>query len=461
VLPAGHIQQTDGSVWEVGTFPVSKVGRQATANVTFATPFAGTPVVFLTVQTGNDPTPLQVRLKKVAASGFQASLELEQALSRSDHGEETVGYLAIYVPGGSLKFLSTSGVFRLDGIDLPWLLQLLPKVDETPVPVLSQRLWLQEATSSDAEVNHGYEPVALLQIADKVFACPQKASSRDVATLRRIGPPASSTAEWGTVELVTKDEMIVPFGRTFIDPVVVVKPFAKKKAGPGILRVTDVQADHFKLKFQDWDYLAAKAKPAQVRAFYMVAEAGEFALGAVDVKAGKTTTAVTANADNVAWEPVSFPSAFAVTPALFSSVASSNDSAPVISRAGSVTASGFNLALQEEDAADNGTPAHLLETVHWIAMSPGSTTVDGLSVDVQLQPAALSSKPLKMSFVPPYTLQYPFLLADMNSANDLDPAVVRYGSIKNSLLQLYVEEETSLDRDKNHLFEDMSLFLGE
>ncbi|WP_432821976.1 hypothetical protein [Trichloromonas sp.] len=318
----------------------------------------------------------------------------------------------------------------------------------------------EEDASVDEEVNHGFEPVAVLQVGGRIFATPQKASSSDLATLRRQGPPVNAPVEWGTVDLVGKDEMVVPFTKSYTNPVVVVKPFAKKKSGSGLLRVTSVRSDHFKLKFQDWDYLSAKAKPASVRAFYMVAEAGAKNLGDLAVKAGKASTSVTANVKNVACTPVDFPSAFATVPALFSSVATDNDSDPVLSRADGVTASGFNLALQEEDAADNGTPQHGSETVHWIAIAPGSTTVDGFDVQVQLQADVLTGKPLTLAF-DPSARAFPFTLADMNSANDLDPAVVRYGKITNSLLQLYIEEETSLDRDRNHQAEDLSLFLGE
>jgi len=62
------------------------------------------------------------------------------------HLSETIGYVAVDSPAGG-------GWIDLDGTDVPYLLQTVT-ADQRWVPVLSQRLKLEEEQSRDSEIAH-------------------------------------------------------------------------------------------------------------------------------------------------------------------------------------------------------------------------------------------------------------------------------------------------------------------
>jgi hypothetical protein len=474
VLAPGRYQMSDGTIWEVGRFELGKSGSSASTSVSFNSAFSVTPTVFLTVQSANDSAPLKALLSRVSSSGFVASLAQEQALAGTDHGTETVGYLAVYTPNTVGRDLRASGWVTMGGEVLPYLMRTWYLSSQTST-VFSQSLMLQEEASADTELTHRGEKVAVLAIGERIFAQSQKSDLKDVATVRRLAPAGgsggavamsanvgSAPVEWGTVTLVGQDETVVPLNRKFTNPVVVVKAATQKKAGLGTVRVAGVTSDSFSVRFQDWDYLAKGSKPpkaASIQLFYLVAEAGEYELNGLAVKAGKGATSRTFGAQGGSWQAVTFPSSFDQIPALFTSVTTVNDGAAVTSRTDHVTARGFDLALQEEEGADN---THAAETVGWIAIEPGSTsTANGQRLDVMVLPTAMGSKTAKLKFETPYRSSSPVVIGDLSSCNEGDPGLLRIKKLLPNMLQLFFQEEKSADKEGNHAMEDLSLFIAE
>ena len=88
---------------------------------------------------------------------------------------------------------------------------------------------------------------------------------------------------------------------------------------------------------------------------------------------GRIIEADTTLADNTN-SSVTLAGNFATTPVVLTSVMSENDTTTVDSDPLNITASGFTVRLQEEEAEDGN---HANETVGWIAIQPGGDTIWG------------------------------------------------------------------------------------
>ena len=98
VVDAGVHELADGTRLEVGTRTTGATVGQLVADeweaVTFASPFASTPVVLTQIQTVSGLPYLMTRQTATGATGFQLALNQEEAIT-TQHVAETVGYLAI------------------------------------------------------------------------------------------------------------------------------------------------------------------------------------------------------------------------------------------------------------------------------------------------------------------------------------------------------------------------------
>ena len=94
VLEQGTWQLEDDTLLEVGTVKSDLLGNEGWENVSFTQNFADDPLVFSQVQTNNDSDFVLTRQRNTDTSGFQLTMQEEEA--RMDgHGQETLGWLAI------------------------------------------------------------------------------------------------------------------------------------------------------------------------------------------------------------------------------------------------------------------------------------------------------------------------------------------------------------------------------
>jgi hypothetical protein len=130
-------------------------------------------------------------------------------------------------------------------------------------------------------------------------------------------------------------------------------------------------------------------------------------------------------------------------------VAGASTSGAVTDRIGTVGTSGFSVQLQEEQAADGVMPARSLG---WIAMSKGGSVGDGIVVGSTGANATHAAKAIGFggSFDAPLDF-----IADLQTRNDLDPALVRLNSLTVSGANVFIEEEKSADAEVVHGAEDI------
>jgi len=133
-----------------------------------------------------------------------------------------------------------------------------------------------------------------------------------------------------------------------------------------------------------------------------------------------------------------------------------NGGDPVTTRVDDVTALDFLVTMQEEEAKNDG---HVTETLGWIAVERGSgVTGDGRAVDVGQTTAIALPEVTFLSFT---QQQFPVMVGDIVSTKGPDPVFLRYQNLTAGDVELFLDEEQSLDAETAHVREDVSLFVAE
>jgi hypothetical protein len=320
------------------------------------------------------------------------------------------------------------------------------------VPVLSSDIKLEEEKSKDSEVNHINETVSILALGDKIFTQDISSNGGDTIAIRRLAPEYGAAMEWGTVDGVDHNWMKIPLAKEYTNPVVVAKPVSSYGGDPGVIRIRNVSYNSFELCYNEWLY--KDGWHTQERVFYMVVEAGERLVAGLTVEAGRLNSPYLL-ADG--WEPITFSASFSQTPSVFTSVQTYNGADPVTTRLSDCTFAGFDLTMDEEEAKNDG---HTTETIGWIAIKRGTgKTNDNRSVVVLS--GSTSHIPTQTSFGQSMARRFPVVVSDMITTYGGDPCFLRYQDLLPSSIDLFIQEEASLDAEMNHIVEDVSVFVAE
>jgi len=158
---------------------------------------------------------------------------------------------------------------------------------------------------------------------------------------------------------------------SYDDPVVVAFVASTRGKQAVTARIDNVSEDSLTIRLQEPNHLDGSHLFETVR--YMVIDAGSYRLAdGTLIEAGLTDIS---KLTSDRFTDVQFDSHFDDAPAVFSQVQTSNGSDFVTMRQMGSTIEGVSLALQEEEALNDG--AHLSETVGWIAMELGDGAADG------------------------------------------------------------------------------------
>ncbi len=141
------------------------------------------------------------------------------------------------------------------------------------------------------------------------------------------------------------------------------------------------------------------------------------------------------------------------TPAVFSQVQTDNDPELVRTRQDNTTANGFDVALEEEEAAVNSP--HGSEIIGWFAMSPGSGTWDGYTYEVGDTGDSVTQNFYTQAFSTGFD-QSPLLIASLGTYDGADPAGLRYKNLTSSSVEVKVEEDTTQNPETNHTTETVN-----
>ncbi len=231
----------------------------------------------------------------------------------------------------------------------------------------------------------------------------------------------------------------VAFARDYDSPVVVMGPPGFDGTSPTSVRVRQVHGTGFQFQIDEWEYLD-QTHTAETLG-YVVVERGEHTL------ADGTRIAAGTRAVGHGWQQIAFATPFAAPPVVLVQVGSDAEPWAVAERLRNVTAAGFEVRLQEEEAADG---QHAPETLHWIAIAAGP----GPGREAAIVPQGIDHTGARFAFANGYG-QTPAVLADLQSYNGPNPATVRLVRANAAGMRLFAEEEQSADQETWHRLETL------
>lgn len=239
----------------------------------------------------------------------------------------------------------------------------------------------------------------------------------------------------------------ITFTQPLTDPV-----FAFTATGNGgdsfNLRLTDQTQDaggkttSFTVTLEEWEYLDG-AHGAIETINWLAIEEGVHTLpdGRI-IEAGTSTIASTGQ--NTGGAEV-FSAGFVDPPVVLTSIMSNNDGTTVDSDPSNITATGFDLTLQEEEAQDG---IHAAETIGWIAIQAGGDNTSGTaSVTGNAVTHVTSTVGLGDTFT------NGVVLAETQIIDGIDTAVVSISNQTGTTVGVYIDEEQSANSETNHTTE--------
>lgn len=255
-----------------------------------------------------------------------------------------------------------------------------------------------------------------------------------------IPRPATTLGESGTIVGLTSTWRKITLQTAFDNPVVVMGTPSRLGGEPITVRVRNVTPNSFEARIDEWEYLDGRHGREDVS--YMVVEAGSYTLpDGTKIKAGLSQV-------NHRWANVNFSGAgnFTSAPVVLSQVMTTNENVAVTTRHRSVGTQGFEVRVQEEQAADR---IHAIETVGWIAIEVGQGSYNGLDFEVGITPNEVTHLNYTVNFSTNFPSR-PGFFAQMQTHDGGDPATVRHNGLTNRSATIFLEEERSFDDEIAH-----------
>ncbi|GAA5144269.1 hypothetical protein GCM10023213_34100 [Prosthecobacter algae] len=425
--------------WQVGR--ISAVNRTNVAST--LTGFTAAPVVLGQVETtvnsagvtGLGVKALKTRISGVTSTGFQVKLETQE-LDTGTLSNEGIGYMAISTGTGYLDGKVLSAVRTTGGVTSTLATVTFPAARTAPVLIAqtqsaneadagelkmasltttSVQLRIQEETSADAETAHIAEDLGYVVLGDMAGELAAKVEVGDV-----IVTQASATT-WTPVTFAT----------SYTNPVVVTGPLSYRSSTSMTIRVRNVTTTGFEFQVDRWDHHSTQSHNIAEKLSYLVMESGTYAIGGTLWQAGaKTGVTQTGTSQALA-------SGFPAAPVLFCQVTTVADAQAVQSRVSAVTASSFAVELDESEI---DTTPHAAETVHWVAMTQGSSNFFTTRMRFQAGTGTnIDSSFRTRTFSRPHA--DPYLFASMQTKNDTDPATLRWRYLFADRVDLVAQED--------------------
>ncbi len=224
----------------------------------------------------------------------------------------------------------------------------------------------------------------------------------------------------------------VTFDHPMADPIVVMGAPTYNNTDEAHARVRNVTANGFEFQLEEWAYRDGQ-HPAETTPWFAVERGVHTFLDGSVIEAGSRQV-------DEKQVGVSLAGDFgAKAPVVIGQVASEVDADPVTHRLSGVSASGFKVLLEEEQARDAG--GHMLEDFNWIAFevgifdnfAAGMFTADDTGTNATVN-----------------AWRWGPTLADMQTMRDGDTAQLRVLEDTTSSLKVFVEEDKSRDSETGH-----------
>ncbi|MGB3209087.1 MAG: PKD domain-containing protein [Desulforhopalus sp.] len=258
-----------------------------------------------------------------------------------------------------------------------------------------------------------------------------------------ITPAKSMTIEVGEVT-VNQEWVTVLFENTFSEPVVIAAPpITMNEQEPVLARIRNVDQQGFEVRLQEWDYQDDRHAPEILH--YMVIEEGIHTLDdGTKIEAGKFN-------GSRRFKDVILQQAYDLTPVILTQVLTVNETDAVTGRIRKSTQGSFQYKLQEQEANQR---LHLRETVGYIAWEPGKGEFSGLLYEAGFASSSVTHRWYDLSFQTEFS-DLPFFIAGMQDCAGGNTAAVRSQKLRQTAIQVKIEEEQSRDDEVRHIGESV------
>ena len=227
------------------------------------------------------------------------------------------------------------------------------------------------------------------------------------------------------------------------EPVVIVGALSYNGPDPSVIRVRNVTGSGFEVRVQEWEYLDGHHAIEQVN--YLVIESGSYELpGGSRVEAGRFS----ANAVG-SFAAVQFKQPFSTVPVVMATTTSDNEGDAVAMRLRNITTTTFDYRIQEQEANDQ---RHTPEEAGYIAWEPSAGSMDGLVFEIGRTANSVTHNFQALPFYEPFSSP-PVFLAGMQTFDGPDTAAVRWRKKQPAGIEIKVEEEQSMDAERDHTTE--------
>lgn len=253
------------------------------------------------------------------------------------------------------------------------------------------------------------------------------------------------SADVGSVS-VDHDWETVRLSDSSTDPVVLAPSLPHRGPQPASPRIRNVTGSAFEIAVEEWRYLDGFHRDEPVG--FVALSPGRYALPTdAELEVGLTAT-------DHRWTSTEFSSSFSTTPVVFSNAQTVAGPQPIVTRHRDVSPSGMAVRVQEEEAEG----PHRVEDVGYLAVEPGSGTLDGRAFEAGVRPG-VDDGWWTIEFDRTFTR--PVFLADMQTFRGSNTCAVRYRNLSGSSVEVTVEEERSRDSETAHLAERIGYLVVE
>ena len=455
VVESGIHTLEDGTVIAAGVATTASQWQ----SLSFDHQFKATPVVFSQALTDSESDAVVTRQRDVSTHGF--SLRLQEEEKRGLHGEERVGWIAVstgnnandprlqtLVTGDTVTHRRTQLQFANE-TENPVFVAAMQTADGgdtanlrvTNLNAQTAHVWVDEERSKDRETRHTEEVVGAIVLTQGDL----------MATSSRTGngddPPNSDKnvrGEAGQVSDLNHQWRTIELKHTYQNPAVVFGPLSFNGSHEATIRIKNVTSTSFDVRIQEWDYLDGWHTQESVG--FMVMESGVHTLPDGTIIAAGVHTSASSE-----WQSLQFGHQFADSPVVISQVTTIADADAVVTRQVDITASGFSLMLQEEEAGGQ----HAQEQVAWIAVE---STAGSDSRDLHALKTQDFVTHRKTNVALPDGFQSdPVIIAAMQSFDGGDTANLRFANLNPDGVQIWVDEERSKDNETRHTTESVGM----
>ncbi len=261
---------------------------------------------------------------------------------------------------------------------------------------------------------------------------------------RRIIPgefgPSAFKFELGEVP-VTDKLVRIDFESQFSEPVIIANAVTRNGLDPFTIGISNITSSGFDVNIREYNYLDGTHNQEIVS--YIVTEKGSYTL-----EDGSIVEAGLFEASGETSE-IYFDSQFDVPPVVFSSTASTNSIQTVAGRVWGVNTASFMHKLQRQES---NKLSHGVETVAYLAWTPGVNSVDGIKFEVGRTPEMVTNKHYKIQLSHSFA-DLPFHFAGMQTKHGNGTCLAKVIKRKDNSMTVRIEEEKSRDTETNHIEE--------